>query len=236
MTTSAAQLILSGARLENTTGPALIADYLRTDQSVVLNSDFTATGVGGLGTLRLVGAHIGGQLNFEKGRLENAAGPALISGARVVDDMLLHDEFTAVGADVRGMIRLADTRIGGTLLFAAGSLRSTDLPPETLVTLDGATYTGIPKPGSHRHWLWLIREHTPDYATQPYQQLAAVYRAAGQDREVRDILMAQRRHQIERRAITGSDRIGPKSPSGPSASATNPGAPSFCRSQYFLSP
>jgi hypothetical protein len=45
------------------------------------------------------------------------------------------------------------------------------------------------------------------YAAQPYQQLALVNRAAGHDRDVREILIAQRQAQLERGVLTGRDRL-----------------------------
>jgi hypothetical protein len=45
-------------------------------------------------------------------------------------------------------------------------------------------------------WLILLRDGIPGYAAQPYQQLAAVHKAAGHDGDVRKILMQQRRQQI----------------------------------------
>jgi hypothetical protein len=41
------------------------------------------------------------------------------------------------------------------------------------------------------------------WAKEPYQQFAGAHRAAGHDGEVRRILMAQRRDQLDREALTG---------------------------------
>ncbi len=51
---------------------------------------------------------------------------------------------------------------------------------------------------SARDWLRLLREGTPGYAAQPYQQLAAGYRALGDERQAREILIAQRDDQLTR--------------------------------------
>jgi hypothetical protein len=58
-----------------------------------------------------------------------------------------------------------------------------------------------PPPKFHG-WPHLLREATPSYAAQPYQQFAGAYRAAGHDGEVRSILIAQRQDQIDRRVLT----------------------------------
>ncbi len=44
-------------------------------------------------------------------------------------------------------------------------------------------------------WLRLVRFHTPRYQPQAYQQLAAVHRVAGYDREAGMIMMAQQDHR-----------------------------------------
>jgi hypothetical protein len=56
-------------------------------------------------------------------------------------------------------------------------------------------------------WLDLFRTATPAYAAQPYQQLASVNHAAGHDRDVRQIHMAQRQAQLDRSVLTGRDRL-----------------------------
>jgi len=64
--------------------------------------------------------------------------------------------------------------------------------------VDGLTYTGVPETGPGWDWLDLLRHGTPSYAAQPYQRLAAGYRALGDERQVREILMAQRDDQLAR--------------------------------------
>ena len=53
----------TGASLRNDSGPALNADGLQVGQAMFLRGGFTATGAGEIGAVRLVGAHIGGQLD-----------------------------------------------------------------------------------------------------------------------------------------------------------------------------
>ncbi|GIH19421.1 hypothetical protein Raf01_75930 [Rugosimonospora africana] len=196
----------SGGRLKNTKGPALEADHLHVDRDVALDGGFTATSVSKLGTIELPGAHIGGVLYCGGARLKNTTGPALnTDGLRVDQDLLLDDGFTATSADGRAVLVLTGTRIGGT--FHLDTDRATHMAPEgSLIKLDGLTYSGLPRPASLRCWLTLLGEHTPGYAAQPYQHLAAAYRAAGHDRDARTILIAQRRDQIERAGLTGSER------------------------------
>ncbi len=54
-------------------------------------------------------------------------------------------------------------------------------------------------------WLDLFLTATLAYAAKPYQQLASVYREAGHDRDVRQILIAQRQAQLDRSVLTGSE-------------------------------
>ncbi|WP_196418172.1 hypothetical protein [Actinoplanes aureus] len=68
-----------------------------------------------------------------------------------------------------GVLQLAGARIGGGLWLDTTNTRSADPRDKTLADLDGTTYTGLPKPGSLKRWLRLLREHTPAYAAQPYQ-------------------------------------------------------------------
>ena len=55
-----------------------------------LRGGFTATGSGGDGAVRLIGAHIGGQLDCTGADLRNDSGPALVAdGLQVGQDMYL---------------------------------------------------------------------------------------------------------------------------------------------------
>jgi hypothetical protein len=64
------------------------------------------------------------------------------------------------------------------------------------------TYQGLPDVGDGQDWLELLRTATPHYAAQPYQQLAAAHRALGHDGAARQVLIQQRRDQLDRRALT----------------------------------
>lgn len=77
-------VFLTGARLPWLTLsashlPALDGDGLRVQGDVLLGDGFTATGHGEEGAVRLLGAHISGQLNLNGARLANDAGPALVA-------------------------------------------------------------------------------------------------------------------------------------------------------------
>jgi hypothetical protein len=196
-----------GASLRNDSGPALVADRLQVGQAMFLRGGFTAIGAGDLGAVRLLGAQISGQLDCTGAALRNNSGPALVADRlRVGQDMYLRSGFTATsgGADVA--VDLTGARIGGTLSFDPVGLEHwTD--PHSRLRVDGLTYPGIPQEISARGWLGLLRDATPNYAAQPYQQLAAGCRAQGDERQAREILMAQRDDQLTHTDTRWSERL-----------------------------
>jgi hypothetical protein len=188
------QLECPGASLRNDSGPALAADGLQVGQTVFLSGGFTATGAGEAGAVRLAGAHIGGQLECTGAALRNDSGPALIADSlQVGHGMFLSGGFTATGTgDVA--VDLTGARVG-TLFFDPVRLEHA-ADPHRRLAVDGLTYAGVPRLISARDWLYLLRKGTDSYAAQPYQQLAAGYRALGDERQAREILMAQRDDQL----------------------------------------
>ena len=102
---------------------------------------------------------------------------------------------TGGGTDVA--VDLTGARVGGALYFDPARLEHAD-DPHWRLRVDGLTYPGVPQPISARDWLDLLRDGTPWYAAQPYQQLAAGYLALGDERQAREILMAQRDDQLTR--------------------------------------
>jgi uncharacterized protein YjbI with pentapeptide repeats len=199
----------SGGRIRNATGPALVGDGLQVDQSVFLR-EFEAVGAGEHGAVRLLNAHVGGQLDCTGATIRSDAGPALVANGLQVDQKVMLDQFEAVGAGDHETVNLRDVRVNGVLVFAPVELENTT-EPQARLALDGLTYAGLPLERVERagqgisvdYWLKLLRKATPSYAAQPYQQFAGAHRAAGHDREVRKILMAQRKAQIDRGVLTG---------------------------------
>jgi hypothetical protein len=197
------RLECDGATIRNDTGPALHADNLRVDQSVFLSGGFQAIGTSEAGAVRLLGAHLGSQLDCIGATIRNDTGPALAADSLQVDlDVILSGGFEAVGAGSGVTLNLRQVRVGGVLEFAPARLEHT-ADPQARLALDGLTYAGLPVGIASRDWLRLLREATKSYAAQPYQQFAGAHRAAGHDGEVRRILMAQRQDQLDRGALTG---------------------------------
>ena len=172
-----------------------------------LRDGFTATGAGDKGAVRLIGARIGGQLDCTGAELRNDSGPALNADSlQVSQDVYLRDGFTAAGAGDDVAVEMSYAQVGGTLAFDPARLEHlTD--SHGRLAVDGLTYAGVPQLISARDWLDLLREGTPEYAAQPYQQLAAGYRALGDERQAREILMAQRGDQLARTHPRWSERL-----------------------------
>ena len=103
-------LTLAGSHLS-----ALDCDGLHVDGDVLLGDGFTATGQGDYGAVRLLGAHIRGQLNFNGARLTNDAGPALIGDGLHVDGDVFGGGFIATGHGELGAVRLPGAHIIGQL-------------------------------------------------------------------------------------------------------------------------
>jgi hypothetical protein len=151
--------------------------------------------------VRLLGAQITGPLGLSGAILTNETGPALAAdGVSVGGDMFLDDGFTATGHGDGGAVRLLGAQITGELSVADATVgRAID---GTGWVVDGLTYDGHPTARFTR-WLDFLRDGTTSYAAQPYQQLAAVARAAGHDADARRALIAQRDDQVKRGTLTG---------------------------------
>jgi hypothetical protein len=173
---------------------------LRVDE-VVYFEGLTAVGAGEAGAVNLTNTRLGG-LDCSDASLCNDSGVALAAhGAQIDQDVILR-RTVAVGAGDRAGVDLSGMRIAGGLAFDPLRLDNRQ-DDQARLDVDGLTYTGLPTGVSTRDWLRLLREGTPTFAAQPYQHLAAAHRAAGHDDQARRILIAQRRDQLDRRALTG---------------------------------
>ena len=120
--------------------------------------------------------------------------------------MYLGGGFTATGGGAGVAVNLTDARVGGTLWFGPARLEHAADPCRRLA-VDGLTYAGVPELVSARGWLRLLRDGTPGYAAQPYQQLAAGCRALGDERRAREVLMAQRDDELARAGTRWRERL-----------------------------
>jgi hypothetical protein len=175
------QLSMRGAELSNETGPALNANGLQVDGDLFLTEGFRAAGHGEHGAVRLRGARITGELSLQGAELSNRVGLVLD-----LEDV----ETKKIFLPPKIACRHGQT---GQSICDAAACR---------VNLSGFVYTSLD--GSHwNQWLHIIARHTSGYRPQPYQQLAAVRRAAGHDTDARTILIAQQRDLRQRGELGG---------------------------------
>jgi hypothetical protein len=202
-----------GARMTNETGAAVGIDNARIDGGVLLNDGFVAEGRGGHGVVRMVDAQVGSQVDLSDATLTNPTGPTLVANRMTVSgDLFMRGAFTASGSSRKSLVRLNSARLGGLEFSSTSRLENPDGPVlglqnatvewvrfpagllggDRTVLLTGFTYTTLSKDGADwRRWLHWLRHHTLEYTAQPYQQLAAVQRAAGHDSAARSVLIAQ---------------------------------------------
>lgn len=161
--------------------PALHGDGLQVEGGLFLDEGFRATGGGVLGAVRLLGARIAGQLSLEGAELTNEDGLVLDLENAEAKTIFLPPE------------TICPWGVAGRSTCDATSRR---------VDLSGFVYASLED--SHwSQWLHLITRHTDGYHPQPYQQLAAVQRAAGHDADARKILIAQQEDLRERGEFGG---------------------------------
>lgn len=189
------ELDCADAGVANPIGPAVSATNMRVRRDA---SFYRCTFTGG--ALSFVGAEPG-DLICDETTVRNQEGSAVQAANLRVQRELSFDN-CLVEAGVRGYaIDLESANVGGDLSLSGIRLIQPDRGRRLYI--DGLTYANLPDGISTENWLKLLREATPWYAAQPYQHLAALQRAAGHDSQARRVLMAQRRDQLDRRALTG---------------------------------
>jgi hypothetical protein len=191
------QLECDGAMISNDDGDgrSLHGDGLQVDMDLFLRNKFVATG-----ELRLLGAHVGGTLDLTDSSLTNESGSALnADGLKVDQSMRLPATCVITGGSDKVALVLTNVTGGGTLTFRP---TLTHLIQNRRMNVDGLTYAGLPKGFEVDEWLERLRHGTPDYAAQPYEQLAAAYRGAGMEPETRRVVMDQRDAQLARTETT----------------------------------
>ncbi len=162
-------VLLTGARLPWLTLSAshlsaLDGDGLRVEGDVLLSEGFTATGRGDEGAVRLLGAHISGQLNLNGARLTNETGPAFIGDGLHVYGDVFGGGFVATGHGELSAVRLPGAHIKGQLNLNRAELANQAGPALIgdglqvdggLVLAEGFTATGhcergaVRLPGAH---------------------------------------------------------------------------------------
>jgi hypothetical protein len=187
------QLSCSGAQLNrDNNGNALVADGIKVGAAVLLNEGLTAAGTVSLNSARA-------------DRL--VLSPAKPAGA---DEITFN--FTAKEAQIAGelqwapdgqfagRVNLEDARVGeleDNNWTRTGKQARGYWPPDGQLRLSGFTYGGLGEASVQQRLEWIRSQYEgvkpAALATQPYEQLAAMYRQAGQDTEARVVAIARRR-------------------------------------------
>ena len=209
----AGDLKMSGVSLNGKDGEgnALVANGIRVSGDVIFGKNSRSSAVGGStadGALSLRSAHVGGSLHL---RPEKLAGEkddegkwkvaVDMEGARIARDLVWEP-----GQQISGQVILEDTEIGqlkDSLPDSGGHWPS--VHPDLMLRLRGFTYRGFggDNPGTvddRLRWIGSLGKAkraeestgTRYFASQPYEQLAAVYRQAGEDTEARKVAIARR--------------------------------------------
>jgi len=176
------QFICRGGQFSNPGGLAISADGLTVDSDMVCDEGFLASG-----EVSLSGAHIGGVLSCRGGHFCNSDGSAL----------------NLKRATVSGLLRMESAKLQGILDLTASKTSSYHDDqrswPDTL-RLDGFVYDSIEGASAKERLQWLRRNES-GYSPQLYDQLAAVYRRAGQDDDARRVLIAKQRRRFAQRNL-----------------------------------
>ncbi|HEX5496382.1 MAG TPA: hypothetical protein VFX70_17605 [Mycobacteriales bacterium] len=182
------QLSCTGSRLGCAEGTAMVGDDFQAGGGVFLNDGFHANGGRGHPAVRLIGARIGGHLD--------CVGGVLWAAGR--EDLVLDLRFASVGKLLRLSTRGATQADPGDPRPALGE--------PGLVALDGLTYPVPPEGMDCAEWIDVLGRQTPSFTAQPYQQLAGTYRAAGRERDARQVLIARQHDLLRRGDLTGWSR------------------------------
>lgn len=172
-----AVLVFKDATLTNSGAPALAADRLTVHQSMHCSDGFTAQG-----EVRLLGAEVGGQLNFRGATLKNPGHLALdLERLRASYLLLTFDE------PPEGRIDLRHARVG----------HLSDDPavwPQT-IEMRGFAYESLDdNVGVNERLAW-IDKAIGGYQPQAYDQLLGFYRRSGRDEDAKTVAIAKQRRR-----------------------------------------
>jgi hypothetical protein len=186
-------------------GNALVGDGMKVGGSVFLDKEFTAAGA-----VSVPGARIGGSLSLDGAEL---AKPTALqaSGVRIGGQLAWAPRWP-----VQGLVELE--RAAVHRLDDDWSLPHAHWPPAGQLRLAGFTYDGFggrKQASSQQRLDWIRRSHRPatattpkGFAAQPYEQLARVYRQAGQETEARQVAIARRSDLPRYGSLTRTQKLG----------------------------
>ena len=175
------QLIFDGASLNNEDGIALFADRLNVGQNMFCRKTVVK------GAVRLRAANVSGQLVFNGARLSNEHGEEAaldLAEAKVPGSLWLRFDGPPSGA-----VSLDRAEVG--------AVHDDEKTWPSELSLSGFTYGYLESSDSvpvKRRLLWLERDQK-GYAPQPYEQLVASYRRAGDEQAARRVAIEKQRRR-----------------------------------------
>ena len=185
----------TGAQLTgvDSDGNALFADGLKTGGAVFLRGGFTAAG-----TVSLSSARVGASVYLTPTALAIDGKVALnAAGAQIVGTLRW-----APASAVSGQVNLEGATAGRLDDDWSSGRPNGYWPTGGRLRLDGFTYDrfgGAQRATANQRLAWIRSQYQAnaadsqaEFATQPYEQLTAVYQQAGQDTEARKVAIARR--------------------------------------------
>jgi len=185
----------TGAQLTgvDSDGDALFADGLKTGGAVFLRGGFTAAG-----TVSLSSARVGASVYLTPTALAIDGKVALnAAGAQIVGTLRW-----APASAVSGQVNLEGATAGRLDDDWSSGRPNGYWPTGGRLRLDGFTYDrfgGAQRATANQRLAWIRSQYQAnaadsqaEFATQPYEQLTAVYQQAGQDTEARKVAIARR--------------------------------------------
>jgi len=174
-------------------GDALFADGLKTGGAVFLRGGFTAAG-----TVSLSSARVGASVYLTPTALAIDGKVALnAAGAQIVGTLRW-----APASAVSGQVNLEGATAGRLDDDWSSGRPNGYWPTGGRLRLDGFTYDrfgGAQRATANQRLAWIRSQYQAnaadsqaEFATQPYEQLTAVYQQAGQDTEARKVAIARR--------------------------------------------
>ena len=191
----AGQLNCGGAKLtgQDNDGNALVGDGMKVGGDVLLDEGFTAAG-----RVSLYSAHVGVSVLLRRTALAGVGKVALAAGRMQIAG---HLRWLPV-QQVYGRVDLQGATVGALDDDWSCDRANGYWPVGGLLSLDGFTYGrfgGGQQATVEQRLAWIrsqyqesARSGSAVFATQPYEQLAAVYRQAGQDDQARKVAIARR--------------------------------------------
>ncbi|WP_041832500.1 hypothetical protein [Actinoplanes sp. N902-109] len=182
---TAGRLCLDGCRITSRQGSALVIEHTRVAGVATLGQGFRADGHGDRPTVALRDTTIGRHLRLDRGMARAAEPPfsALELTSVTATRILLTPDFLCSGAGPAG-----------------------DWRPDGFVTVNALSMTDLRGDRfESARWREILTRRSTRYSAQPYQKIAALYRALGHEATAREFLIAQQR-DLRRRGSLGGYR------------------------------